>query len=55
MKKLTKKQKAKLDREAQVYKCLVCDESEVRWNGEAWECGECRFLYSGVLTGELVN
>ena len=55
MKNLTKNQKAKLDKEAQVYKCLVCDKEKVRWNGQAWECGNCRFLYSGMLTEGLVK
>ena len=55
MKKLTPKQKAKLDKEAQVYKCLVCDENEVRWNGERWECKACGFLYSGMIESSLMK
>jgi len=53
MKKLTSKQKKELDREAQVFKCLVCDEEQVKWNGEAWECRDCHFLYSGLIVESL--
>lgn len=49
MKKLTVKQKKeiekKLDKEAQVFKCLICDVRAVRWNGEQWECGNCHQYY----------
>jgi len=55
MKKLTAKQKKQLDREAQVFKCLVCDEDEVRWNGETWECSNCGFIYSGMITDSLIK
>ena len=55
MKNPTAAQKKKLDREAQVFKCLVCDEREVRWNGRQWECGGCYFLYSGMILDELVK
>jgi len=55
MKKLTPKRKAKLDKEAQVFKCLVCDKEQVRWNGDSWECGECGFLYSGIITEKLIK
>ncbi len=55
MKKLTPKQKAKLDRESQSFKCLVCDEEQVRWNGEQWECKSCGFLYSGMIMDSLIK
>jgi len=46
MKKLTAKDKRALDKKfAQVFKCLVCDENAVRWNGEQWECGDCGQYY----------
>ncbi len=42
------KELEKESREAQSFKCLVCDrKNKVRWNGEAWECGECGFFYTG--------
>jgi len=55
MKSLTKKQRKKLDKEAQVFKCLVCDAEAVRYNGEQWECGDCGFLYSGMILNSLVK
>ena len=50
MKNPTKKQKeqAQLDKEAQVFKCLVCEKEEVMWNGEAWECESCGFVHGGL-------
>ena len=45
MKHITKKQREKLDKEAQNFKCLICDKREVRWNGEQWECGACGQFY----------
>lgn len=49
MKKLTARQKReiekKLDKEAQVFRYLMCDEYEVRWNGEQWECTNCHQYY----------
>ena len=50
MEKPTKKQKeqAQLDKEAQVFKCLVCEKEEVMWNGEAWECESCGFVHGGL-------
>lgn len=45
MENLTEKQKKELDREAQVFKCLVCDEQSVRWNGKQFECSNCGRLY----------
>ncbi|GAI29200.1 unnamed protein product [marine sediment metagenome] len=45
MKNLTKKQKAKLDKEAQTFKCLCCDVEAVKWNGERWECDFCGRRY----------
>jgi len=47
------KELEKESREAQVFKCLVCDENSVRWNGEAWECRDCHFLYSGLIVESL--
>lgn len=55
MKRLTAKQKKKLDKEAQVFKCLVCDEEKVRWNGKAWQCESCLFLYGGMLADGLMK
>jgi len=49
MKKLTAKQIKELDKEAQTFKCLVCDEEEVRWNGQQWECAACGKL-AGIVT-----
>ena len=50
MEKPTKKQKeqAQLDKEAQVFKCLVCEKEEVVWNGKAWECESCGFVHGGL-------
>ena len=55
MRKPTLNQKKKLDKEAQVFKCLVCDEQSVRWNGKQWECSECSFLYGGMVLDELMK
>ncbi len=45
MKNLTAKQKKKLDKESQVFRCLICDEYKVRWNGERWKCENCHQFY----------
>ena len=45
MKQPTPKEKMKLDREAQVFKCFFCDEEKVKWNGERWQCGNCNRMY----------
>lgn len=50
-----KLEKERLDKEAQVFKCLVCDEEKVRWNGEWWECGECGFIYSETIVDSLIK
>jgi len=55
VRKLTSNQKKELDKESQVFKCLVCDEQEVRWNGQQWECGSCHFLYNGMVLSELIQ
>ena len=54
MKNPTKKQKeqAQLDKEAQVFKCLVCELEKVIWNGEAWECESCGFVHGGLIEPE---
>ena len=51
MKRLSKKEQKKLDKEAQVHKCLVCDAEAVRFNGIRWECNECGYLY-GILENQ---
>lgn len=35
---------SKKDKEAQVYKCLICDEQEVRWDGKQWVCSSCKAI-----------
>lgn len=32
-----------LDKAAQKYKCLKCDENKVQWNGETWRCENCGY------------
>jgi len=53
--KLTKREQARLNKEAQVHKCLVCDTEKVKWNGECWQCEFCGFLYDGMLESHLLS
>jgi len=52
---MTSKEEKKLDKEAQVFKCVVCEEREVRWNGKQWECKNCKFTYNGTVLDELMR
>jgi len=54
-KKSKSKREKELDKESQSFKCLVCDAEAVRYNGEQWECGDCGFLYSGLILNSLVK
>ena len=46
MNNLTAKEKKKLDRDAQTFKCLYCDTKDaVKWNGDQWQCGNSNRLY----------
>ena len=38
------------DKEAQTFKCTVCDEYAVQWNPETrqWECAKCKGVFTRV-------